>query len=277
MASILVVDDDRATRHLNRGILAAEAFTVATSENGPKALEKLRREHFDLALVDVWMPGMSGLELLGKIREELPELKVIVMTADDTPETLLQAIAEQAYQFVRKPVAPAALVELVRTALSSESTPWPIQVVSAKPEWVELLVPCDRQTAGRIQDFLAQLNVELPEGIRESIGSAFHELLMNAIEWGGRLDPTQRVRISYLRARRMILYRIADPGPGFRFQDLAHAAVGHDPDRPTEHLHVREEMGLRPGGFGLAMTRALVDELLYNEKCNEVVFVKYLE
>ena len=89
--------------------------------------------------------------------------------------------------------------------------------------------------------------------------------------------PNSPVRIAYLRARRMLLYRIADPGQGFSFRDLTHAAVNNPPTDPMEHASVREEKGLRPGGFGLLMTRQMVDELLYNETHNEVVFVKYLD
>ena len=74
----------------------------------------------------------------------------------------------------------------------------------------------------------------------------------------------------------MLLYRIADPGEGFRMDALPHAAISH-PDSPLEHMNVREEKGLRPGGFGLLMVRAKVDELIYNEKQNEVMFVKYLD
>jgi len=147
----------------------------------------------------------------------------------------------------------------------------------AKPDWVELVVPCDRGAAARSQAVLGRLEADLPEDVRNSVGQAFRELLMNAIEWGGELDPTQSVRISYLRARRMLLYRIADPGHGFNFESLSHAAVSNPSDRPMEHAAVREEMGLRPGGFGLVLTRAMVDELLYNEAHNEVVFVKYLD
>lgn len=112
--------------------------------------------------------------------------------------------------------------------------------------------------------------------IRDSVGHVFRELLLNAIEWGGRLDPSRKVRISYLRARRMLLYRIADPGPGFRFEGLGHAAIANPPDRPVNHALVREEQGLRPGGLGLLIAQSMADELLYNEAHNEVVFVKYL-
>ena len=74
----------------------------------------------------------------------------------------------------------------------------------------------------------------------------------------------------------MLLYRIADPGPGFSMENLDHAAISH-PGNPIEHMEVRESKGLRPGGFGILMVRAKVDELIYNEKRNEVVFVKYLD
>jgi anti-sigma regulatory factor (Ser/Thr protein kinase) len=124
---------------------------------------------------------------------------------------------------------------------------------------------------------MAQLDSDLPPETRESIGYAFRELLLNAVEWGGRLDPKRTVRIACLRTRRMLLYRIADPGPGFKMESLPHAAIGQSSDDPVAHMHVREAKGIRPGGFGLLMVRASVDELIYNEKRNEVVFVKYLE
>jgi anti-sigma regulatory factor (Ser/Thr protein kinase) len=74
----------------------------------------------------------------------------------------------------------------------------------------------------------------------------------------------------------MLLYRIADPGQGFKIDELPHAAIGQSPDDPIKHMQIREEKGIRPGGFGLLMVRNSVDELIYNEKHNEVVFVKYL-
>jgi anti-sigma regulatory factor (Ser/Thr protein kinase) len=75
----------------------------------------------------------------------------------------------------------------------------------------------------------------------------------------------------------MLLYRIADPGPGFKFAELEHAAISHRADEPTKHDEVRQQKGLRPGGFGLLLAKANVDDLLYNEAQNEVVFVKYLD
>lgn len=275
--SILVVEDDPTARRLAQGLLSAGGYSVTTAADAEQALREIRSAAFDLALVDVWMPGMSGLELVGRLRAERPGLRVVIMTSDDTPQTLLKAVAEQADRYIAKPLESKRLLDTVHRVLAGRPSEHRIEVVSAKPDWIELLVPCDRDAAERIHDFLAHLDTELPDDVRDAVGRAFHELLMNAVEWGGAFDPSRHVRISYLRFRRMLLYRIADPGQGFRFEDLDHAAVGNEPGQPLDHLRVREEKGIRAGGFGLALTRALVDDLLFNEAHNEVVFVKYLE
>jgi anti-sigma regulatory factor (Ser/Thr protein kinase) len=131
--------------------------------------------------------------------------------------------------------------------------------------------------ADRIQSFVMQLDTNLPEPVRESVAQAFRELLTNAIEWGGRFDPKRKVRISCVRAKRLLIYRIADPGEGFDIDKLRHAAINNPEHSPLEHAFVREAQGLRPGGLGLMMTRSLVDELIYNETRNEVIFIKYLD
>ena len=168
------------------------------------------------------------------------------------------------------------LLNVVQSALQASQTSQAIEVTSAEPHWVELLVPCTREAAEKIETVVERLGGDLPAEIIESVSSAFKELLLNAVEWGGQLDPNRRVRIACLRTNRMLMYRIADPGPGFKFENLTHSALSH-PDEPFEHMRVREEQGLRPGGFGLLMVKASVDELVYNEKHNEVVFIKYLD
>jgi CheY-like chemotaxis protein len=277
MTRILVADDDRTTRLLLSETLRAEKYTVVTASDGAEALKKLKGNKCDLTLLDIWMPKMNGLEVLASLRKSKANPKVIVMTSDDTPETLLSAIREQAYQYVSKPIEPKALVALVHESLAKKSGVLPIEVISARPEWVELSVPCSLEVAERIEGFMARLKTGLPEEVQRSVAQAFHELLLNAIEWGGKLDVNRRVRISYLRAKRMLLYRIADPGPGFKIAGLDHAAITHAADEPTKHDEVRQKMGLRPGGFGLLLAQANVDELLYNEARNEVVFVKYFD
>jgi CheY-like chemotaxis protein/anti-sigma regulatory factor (Ser/Thr protein kinase) len=277
VARILVVDDERSTRRLIQLQLRSAGHTVTAVGDGAAALEHVRKKACDLVLLDVWMPGMDGLEVLARLRDGPSHPKVVVMTADDTSSTLLRAVREQAYRYVTKPIERNELLAMTEEVLAAKSDVRPIEVVSALPDWVELLVPCDRDAAERIHDFLARLDSDLPEAVRMQVGQAFRELLMNAVEWGGGLDPTKSVRISYLRARRMLLYRIADPGKGFRLEGLDHSALNNPEDSPLQHAIRREQKGLRPGGFGLLLTRQMVDELLYNEARNEVVFIKYLD
>lgn len=274
---VLVVEDDRALCYALKTLLESAGFSAVEAGDGVAALAQIQAQQFDLVILDLGLPRISGLEVLAQIQKlDLPP-KVIVVTADDTSSTVLQAIRDRAYQYIVKPTPPKKIVELVAHVLAAPTMTRPIEVVSARPEWLELLVPCDLETAERIQSFLEKLDADLPNDIRDSIGQAFRELLMNAVEWGGQLDPNRNVRIACLRTKHMVLYRIADPGPGFSPEKLAHAAISNTDDEPFGHMRVREEKGLRPGGFGLLMTRTLVDELIYNEAHNEVVFVKYLD
>ena len=275
---ILIVDDDRALRHALATLLETAGYAVSQAGNGPDAVRLLEQRASDLMVLDVGLPGMSGLEVLAHVRTLAASPRVVVITSDDTPETLLKAVQGQADRFLAKPFAPSVIVEVVAEALrATPAAATPIEVVSARPEWVELVAPCSLQVANRVHAFVMQLESALPEAVRESVGQAFHELLHNAVEWGGKLDPTRKVRISCIRTRRMLIYRIADPGQGFDIERLTHAAINNPEDNPLQHSFVREDQGLRPGGLGLAITRSLVDELIYNEARNEVVFIKYLD
>jgi CheY-like chemotaxis protein len=275
---VLVVDDDGAFRHALASLLDQAGYRTEQATDGADALQKLQQQSADVLLLDIGLPGMSGLDVLARARTLQGAPRVVMMTADDTPEPLLRAFREQADRFIRKPFPPRRIVEVVKDALAASATAnLPIEVVSASPEWLEILVPCTLEAGRRVREFVMQLDAKLADDVRESVAQALGELLTNAIEWGGRLDPTQKVRISCLRARRMLLYRIADPGDGFDISQLAHAAISNPDDDPMAHDRVREEMGLRPGGLGLVMTQAIVDDLIYNEKRNEVVLIKYLD
>jgi DNA-binding response OmpR family regulator len=272
--SILVVDDDASLCKLIIHILEQQGHAVVTCGTGVEAIKLLRHRRFDVLLLDLGLPDMDGLDLLSLWRGN-NGTKVIVITADDTAETLMTAIRAGAYLYIRKPFAPEQLRDLVATALKARA-PQQIEVLSAKADWLELSVPCSRDAAERMDQFMRQVKIDLPEDEREGVAQAFRELLMNAVEWGGELDPTRRVRISLLRTPRMLQYRISDPGSGFSLEDLPHAAINNAPGELFNHEKVRQEKGLRPGGLGLMMVRAIADELLYNEKQNEVIFIKYL-
>jgi CheY-like chemotaxis protein/anti-sigma regulatory factor (Ser/Thr protein kinase) len=272
---ILVVDDSSNERNGLCRLLERAGYEVRSAADGVEALQKVRSGKFDLLLVDIWMPRMNGVELLALLPED-PRPKALIITGEESPEILLRSLRAKAYLFIAKPVDPSELLQVIKDTLETPPGPDPIQVVSAKPNWVELRFPCALQIASRIENVIDQLNCTLPAKIRQAVGMALHELLMNAIEWGGRLNPEARAQIDYLRTRKFVMCRIADPGKGFDPGAGDFEAITVRSREPLAHGAIREEKGLRPGGYGIQFAKSLVDELVYNEAHNEVTIVKYL-
>jgi DNA-binding response OmpR family regulator len=278
---ILVVDDDPELQDLVSYALKREGYEVTSAMDAYEGLEVLEKEPFDLALVDVMMPKMDGLMMLSHLRERDKDLRVIVMTALTTPETAISALRDQASDFLAKPFDVGQLLSAIGSIFELSPKEVSIEVLSAQPDWIELRVPCDMAAIDPLERLMSQLKTDLPTITRESVTYAFREMLRNAIEHGGKNDPSQYVEVGYLRSPRIILYRIKDPGEGFSIESLYKpegpiAAFLNPQGDPMQHEQVREEEGLRPGGFGILIARDLVDEMIYNERHNEVVLIKYL-
>jgi two-component system, OmpR family, response regulator len=275
--TLLLADDDPAVHQLLGAVLRRPDWQIDSSYDGLDALARVEAHPYDLVLTDVRMPGMDGLELLHHIHEIRPAAKVMVMTAESTPARVVRAIREQAYCYFSKPFSPSAVADLIAQAVNTRHWEDDIEVLSAAPHWISLRLRCKMETADRLMQFVREMEMDFPVHERENIAAAFRELLMNAIEHGGHSDPRKRVQVTYVRTSRAIIYQIRDPGKGFSFDAIEHAAVANPPDDPARHLEIRAERGVRPGGFGILLTRNLVDELLYNEAGNEVLFIKYLK
>jgi CheY-like chemotaxis protein/anti-sigma regulatory factor (Ser/Thr protein kinase) len=275
MRKILVVDDDPALHEVIEGALADDGYGLLHATDGKRGMELLERENVDLAIIDYVMPETDGLDFLDQLRLDHPELKTIMITAFGTPEAVLGALRKKVCDFLVKPFSIADIRAAVSTALD-EASPIEIEVLSAEPHWVQLRVPCDLGAVPLLQKLLVQLKADLPEDTREAIAYAFREMLNNAIEHGGKLDPAKYVEVLCVRLKHAIIYWIKDPGEGFDPGSLEHAAVNNPANDPFRHVSVRDEKGLRAGGFGILMTNQLVDELVYNERRNEVMFIKYL-
>jgi len=132
---ILVADDDRTTRFAVCSMLKKAGYEVTAAKDGAEALRKIGKTRFDLAFLDIWMPGLTGLEVLARVRTGESQPKIVIMTSDGTPETILHAIREQAYEYLSKPFPPKEAVEVAQRALEQDASP-PIEVISAQPHWV---------------------------------------------------------------------------------------------------------------------------------------------
>ncbi len=123
MKRVLIVEDYLPLRQLLCRLLETSGLDVATATDGIQALEKLRRRKFDVVLLDLGLPRMNGLEVLARLRKRKVRPKVIVITGDEAPETVLRAVRGQAYKYVTKPFEPKMLVETVHAALAAAAAP----------------------------------------------------------------------------------------------------------------------------------------------------------
>jgi DNA-binding NarL/FixJ family response regulator len=271
----LLVDSDPAVHEVLTGLLKRDDRTIQATFDGKDALERLRRAPFDVVVAGQGRNGHDGLKLVRRVQAIRPEARVIV-TGDQSPERVMAAIRENAFSYIHKPWEGHVITDVVQQALDSHSKRDDIRIISARPDWVTLDVRCKLETAERTTHFLREILADMPPHSTEDILAAFRELLMNAIEHGGKSNPKKRTRVSLIRTTRSLIVHIHDPGPGFSLDLLPHAAISNPEDSPIRHVEIRAEEGRRPGGFGILMTRNLVDELLYNQRGNAVLFVKYL-
>jgi DNA-binding NtrC family response regulator len=117
MAHVFVVDDDPVTCRLLTDVLGQEGLSVASETDARRALARLESEPVDLAVVDVRMPRLDGIELLRKLRDRRPDLPVVVMTGFGSVDTAVQAIASGAIDYVSKPMNLEVIRSTVRRAL----------------------------------------------------------------------------------------------------------------------------------------------------------------
>ncbi len=117
-ARILVIDDESAIRESLEVLLSLEGFTVELAPDGEVGLERLEQNLYDLVLLDLAMPGQSGMELLPQIHERYPELPVIMITAYGTVDNVVDAIRAGAENFIQKPWDNEKLLADIRSALA---------------------------------------------------------------------------------------------------------------------------------------------------------------
>jgi len=273
---VLLVAGDPVLHDQLAGLLRREDRSIQDVYNGGDALEYLRATPYDVVVAgQSGRNGSSGTTLLRRLRSVRPDTKVI-LTGERSPARAVAAIRARAFGYVHNPPAAGPLAEMVQAAVTSSSWRDDLKVISAKPDWVTLGLRCKLEAAERSIHLIRELISETSNAVCEDVTAAARELLLNAIEHGGELNERKRVRVSLLRTSRAVMVHIQDPGKGFSLDLLPHAAVNNPEGSPTQHAEIRSEQGQRPGGFGILMASKLVDELLYNERGNEVFFVKNL-
>jgi CheY-like chemotaxis protein/anti-sigma regulatory factor (Ser/Thr protein kinase) len=272
----LIVDSSPEVNRLLSNLFDPEEWSFRFASDNTEALQLAQAEPFDLIITGVRTTGLEDVELLRRLRLVRPHTRIIILTDEFTPGDVIASIRERAFSYFSRPFSTEKLAEFIHIAVSEPCWDDGIEILSVAPNWIRLSVRCDVLTANRLLQFFREAS-QLPDAETEEVATAFREILLNAMEHGGKFDPSQYVEVGYVRTKRAVICRVKDPGKGFSQDELKHAAVSNPPEDPFRHVAERESRGLRPGGFGILMAKQLVDELLFNEQGNEAILVKYLD
>src|SRR5216117_3619593 len=120
MHNILIVDDEPGIRQSLKGVLEDEGYKASVAESGEACIESLRKRPFDVVLLDVWLPGIDGLETLEKIRESENAPEVIMISGHGTIETAVRATKLGAFDFLEKPLSLEKTLILVKNAVEAK-------------------------------------------------------------------------------------------------------------------------------------------------------------
>ncbi len=116
--AILIVDDEASIIESLEGILADDGFEVSHAFNGYEALKKIEAESPDIVLLDIWMPGMDGIETLKEIKKNFPNLPVVMITGHGTIEAAVDATKSGAFDFLEKPLSIDKIIVTINNALN---------------------------------------------------------------------------------------------------------------------------------------------------------------
>ncbi|MDH4316824.1 MAG: sigma-54 dependent transcriptional regulator [Desulfobulbaceae bacterium] len=145
MTSILIIDDELSMREFLKILLEKEGFAVTTAAEGTTALELAEENDFDLAISDIRMPGMNGLELLAELKAKKPSLPVIMMTAFASPEDAVTAMKYGAFDYITKPFNVGEIKKVIKAATSKKVTETDVRlsemfpnIIGSSPEMLKL-------------------------------------------------------------------------------------------------------------------------------------------
>jgi anti-sigma regulatory factor (Ser/Thr protein kinase) len=277
VASLLTIGANEEERSWLRVSTFAPECAIEIADSDADALQMLRLRDFDVVLTNPTTSVEEDLALVSQMNLLRPGLRVILLVPEATPLDLISTLRAHVFACFTVPYDKDEVIAMINRALAEPDWNDGLEVLSARPNWISLKVAARKLTAERLVRLMDELKSDLPDPEREALITAFREILLNAMEHGAGFNPDLIVEVSAVRSQHAIVYYFRDPGPGFQRDELPHAAIANPLDNPIAHLQYREEQGLRPGGFGILLTKQLIDELIYNERGNEVMLIKNLK
>ncbi len=272
--TVLVVDDERDNNDILSSLVQAREFSPIQVFSGAQAIAAVAERKPDLILLDLMLPDMDGFELCDRFKRarETNLIPIVMVTALNDEKHRATGVKVGANGYLSKPFTPERLYASMDQALAWHEEH---QKRGTTGE-INFDIRSELTYLAQANDMLADLFAHTsltPRQIKD-LKQAIMEMGGNAIEWGHRKNAELVLRITYRIDPKAVTLIIEDQGPGFNPTQLPHAASEED---PIGHIELRNELGLREGGFGIMLAKGLVDSFHYNERGNVVTFVKHFD
>ncbi|MGP0063875.1 MAG: response regulator [Isosphaeraceae bacterium] len=272
--TVLVVDDERDANDILASLVRPRDFEPIQVYSGAEALAEVARRQPDLILLDPSLPDISGFELCDRLKRnrETNLIPIVMVTAHHDAKERAAGVRVGANGYLTKPFTPGELYQMMDDAIAWHDE----HLQKGTTGEINFDIRSELTYLSQASDMLADLFAHSPLTERhiKDLKQAVMEMGGNAIEWGHKKNAELVLRITYRIDSTSVTLIIQDQGPGFDPRDLPHAASDEDPIR---HLEIRNELGLREGGFGIMLARGLVDHFWYNKLGNQVTLVKYFD
>jgi DNA-binding response OmpR family regulator len=272
--TVLIVDDERDTNDLLAGLVQARGYQPVQLYKGSQVADAVRAHDPELILLDLMLPDVDGFAVCDQLKRnrETNLIPVIMVTALHDANHRAAGVRVGANGYVTKPFTADQFYATIDKALA-----WRHEHEQRGTHGeINFDVRSEITYLQQANDMLADLFAHTPLTERQikDLRQAVMEMGGNAIEWGHRKNAELVLTIVYRIDPEAVTLVIRDQGPGFNPTKIPHAASDED---PIGHIDVRNELGIREGGFGIMLAKGLVDEFHYNEKGNEVTLVKRFE
>ncbi len=269
--TVLIVDDERDTNDILAHLVQARDFQPVQLYLGSQVAAAVREHDPEVILLDLMLPDLDGFAVCDQLKRnrETNLIPVIMVTALNDAGHRAAGVRVGANGYLTKPFTAEQLFDAIDRALA-----WRQEHEQRGTHGeVNFDIRSETTYLQQANDMLADMFAHTPLTERQikDLRQAVMEMGGNAIEWGHRKNADLVLQLTYRIAPDHITLIIKDQGPGFDRSHLSHAASDDD---PIGHIDVRNELGIREGGFGIMLAKGLVDEFKYNDKGNEVTMIK---
>ena len=200
-------------------LFPSEHWTVAFAPDNVTAFEIATSDKFDLVVTSATTKTVEDVVFLRRLRTARPHTRMMILTERKVPGDVLDALRYHAFSFFSAPFDRDNLRTLVQHVMDEPEWDDGIELIQGTPDFVILAVRCSYTALDRLEQFAREV-LPLPKAENKEVITAFREIVMNAMEHGGKFDPKQYVEVTYLKSKRQVMCRVKDPGTGFSLHEV---------------------------------------------------------